>query len=101
MTFDDILALFQEKSKGRAGFGGTLRLDMADEGSILIDGNEEQVEINASTAPADTTITLSLPTLQGLINGDLNPAMALMNGKLQVSGNMALAMKLHGVISGS
>ena len=98
MSLDDILTLFQEKSSGVDGFGGRIRLDVDGEGSLMLDGSGDNVEVSSSDDEADTTIGLDMDTLKGLIEGDLNPAMAFMTGKLAVSGNMGLAMKLQGMI---
>ena len=98
MGFDDILTLFQEKSAGMEGFGGSIRLDIEGDGSIFIDGSGDAIAVSTSEDEADTTVGLTLETLHGLMSGDLNPAMAFMTGKLQVSGNMGLAMKLQGML---
>ena len=98
MGFDDIVSLFQEKSAGVEGFGGKIRLDIEGEGSILIDGSGDTVGIETGEEEADTTIGMSLNTFQGLMDGSLNPAMAFMSGKLNVGGNMGLAMKLQGML---
>ena len=100
MGFDEIISMFQEKSSGAEGFGGKIRLDVEGEGGILVDGSGDVVEVSQSDDEADTTIGLSLETLQGLLSGDLNPAMAFMGGKLNVGGNMGLAMKLQGMLGG-
>ena len=98
MTFDDILAKFQEKSAAVEGFGGTVALEIADEGRLFIDASGDRLQIDTSTAQADTTLSLSMATLQALISGEINPAMAFMSGKIQVSGNIALAMKLQSLM---
>ena len=98
VEFDEILALFQEKSVGRAGFGGKVRLDVEGAGSILIDGSGDSVVVVQNDGDADSTIALSLETLQGLLGSDLTPALALMSGKLSVGGNLGLAMKLQGLL---
>ncbi len=98
MGFDDILAMFQEKSAGVDGFGGKIRMDVEGAGSILMDGSGDGVEVTQSEDEADTTVGLTLETLQGLLSGDLNPAMAFMSGKLNVGGNMGLAMKLQSML---
>lgn len=100
MGFDEILAMFQEKSAGVEGFGGKIRMDVEGAGSILMDGSGDSVDVSQSDEDADTTVGLSLETLQGLLSGDLNPAMAFMSGKLNVGGNMGLAMKLQGMLGG-
>ena len=100
MGFEEILAMFQQKAADVAGFGGTIRMDVEGAGSILMDGTGEGVEVSQSKDDADTTVGLSLETLQGLLSGDINPAMAFMSGKLNVGGNMGLAMKLQSMLGG-
>ena len=99
MTFDDLVTLFQEKSATTPGFGGTLRLDIEGAGTLFIDGTDTPVQVHPADDPdADTQIHLDFATLKGLVSGDLNPALAFMTGKLKVSGNMGLAMKLQGLM---
>ena len=98
MNFDEIVSFFQEKSSGVESFGGKICLNVEGEGSIMLDGSGDSVLVTTSDDEADTTVGLSLETLQNLLSGDLNPAMAFMSGKLQVGGNMGLAMKLQGML---
>lgn len=46
-------------------------------------------------ADAQCTVTVETEDLLGMINNTLNPVQAFMMGKLQVEGDMALAMKLQ------
>ena len=100
MSFEELVALFTKKAAGADGFGGKIRLDVEGEGGLMLDGSGDSVEVSQSDDEADTTIGLSMKTLQGLMDGSLNPAMAFMGGKLNVGGNMGLAMKLQGMMSG-
>lgn len=63
MGFDEILAMFQEKSAGVEGFGGKIRMDVEGAGSILMDGSGDSVDVSQSDEDADTTVGLSLETL--------------------------------------
>uniref|UniRef100_A0A665VK68 Sterol carrier protein 2 n=1 Tax=Echeneis naucrates TaxID=173247 RepID=A0A665VK68_ECHNA len=45
--------------------------------------------------PADCTISISDTDLLELMTGKLNPQMAFFKGKLKISGNMGMAMKLQ------
>ena len=47
---------------------------------------------------AACTIKMSAEDFMGLIAGTLNPQMAFMTGKLQVKGDMGLALKLQNVL---
>ncbi len=87
------IAALNEKMGG-AGFDGTAKFDIEDEGSILIDENGA----SASDADADVTLTASAEVFQAILEGEENPTAAFMTGKLKVDGDMGLAMKLSGVI---
>jgi putative sterol carrier protein len=40
-------------------------------------------------------VTITPDNFKKLVNGDLNPMMAMMSGKLKIKGDMAVAMKLQ------
>lgn len=46
------------------------------------------------------TITQSVPDWRAINAGTLNPQMAFMSGKLKISGDMSLAMKLGSIMGG-
>ncbi|WP_420396338.1 SCP2 sterol-binding domain-containing protein [Nioella sp.] len=77
-------------------FEGSLKFDCGQDGVIVLaDGG-------ATTEDRDTDCTLSLSqdNLVKLLAGKLNPMTGLMMGKLKVSGNPAVAMKLSQLLKG-
>lgn len=71
-------------------FTGSLKFDCGEDGVILLaDGS-------ATTADgaADCTLGLTKDNLVKLLQGKLNPMMALATGKLKLSGNPTVAMGL-------
>lgn len=82
-----------EKMNG--GFDGTAKFDIEGEGSIMID----QAGARAGDEDADVTLTASTETFQAILEGETNPTTAFMTGKLSVDGDMAMAMKLAGVLA--
>ncbi|MGI3185863.1 SCP2 sterol-binding domain-containing protein [Nioella aestuarii] len=77
-------------------FEGSLKFDCGDDGVIVLaDGG-------ATTEDRDANCTLSLSqeNLVKLLSGKLNPMTGLMMGKLKVSGNPAVAMKLSQLLKG-
>jgi len=77
--------------------GRTIKFDFGDEGVIFLDGVTETVTI--ANAPAETTIRMTLDNFKALAQGKLNPTMAFMTGKIQIQGDMGLAMQLQSVTS--
>lgn len=77
-------------------FEGSLKFDCGVDGVIVL------AEGSASTEDRDTdcTLTLSQDNLVKLLAGKLNPMTGLMMGKLKVSGNPAVAMKLSQLLKG-
>lgn len=87
------VAAMQAKVQG--GFDGVAKFVIEGEGAIMLDGNG----VRAGDEDADVTLTASADTFRAILDGDMNPTMAFMTGKLSVDGNMGLAMKLGSVLS--
>jgi putative sterol carrier protein len=91
------LATFTEKVKNIVGQGaslsGTLKFAMA-EGSVFVDTAQNPPLVSNVDQPADCTIKAALDDINKLMTGELNAMTALMLGKLKVSGDMNVAMKV-------
>jgi putative sterol carrier protein len=68
--------------------------DLGADGIIYWDGTAVPAAIGNDAGESDTTLTLSLDDLQKLIEGNLNPTLAYMTGKLKVAGSMGVALKI-------
>jgi putative sterol carrier protein len=68
--------------------------DLGSDGVVYWDGTQVPPAISNEAGEADTTLTLSLEDLQKLIEGNLNPTLAYMTGKLKVAGSMGVALKI-------
>ena len=82
-------------AKLNGGFDGVAKFVITGEGAIMLDANGVRV----GDEEADVTLTASTDTFRAILDGDLNPTMAFMQGKLSVDGSMGLAMKLGSVLS--
>ncbi len=94
-TLTDVTARLQRALEGQAGLDRTLKVDLKGEGFIFVDG---AVVTNAD-APADCTLVISLDDLVALGQGKLDPAMAMMRGRLKVKGDVSVAMKLPALLA--
>ena len=81
-----------------AGLDATLKFDCGADGSIFVDGKAVPNEVSDSTGPADCVIKVSLANLEAMIAGELDGTTAFMSGKLQVEGDIAIAMRVSRVL---
>ena len=88
-------AVEQLSAKVTGGFDGVAKFVIEGEGAIMLDGTG----VRAGDEEADVTLTASAEVFKAILDGDMNPTMAFMTGKLSVDGSMGLAMKLGSVLS--
>ena len=88
-------AVEQLSAKVAGGFDGVAKFVIKDEGAIMLDANG----VRAGDEEADVTLTASLEVFKAMLDGEMNPTMAFMTGKLSVDGSMGLAMKLAAALS--
>lgn len=78
-----------------APFQGSLKFDCGDEGVIVLaDGTATTTD-----RETDCTLKISRDNLVKLLTGKLNPMTAMVTGKLKLSGDPAVAMRLAKLIA--
>lgn len=82
---------------GGAGFEDKVKFDFGDAGKLLIDGAAKQA--SNDDGDADATIKVDFENFLSLAQGQLDPTMAFMSGKLKIDGDMSVAMKLQSLFS--
>jgi putative sterol carrier protein len=91
-VIDAAIKALSEKVDG--GFDGSAKFEIEGEGAIVIDG----AGVRASDDDTDVTLTANVDTFQSMMDGELNPTAAFMQGKLSIDGDMGMAMKLGAIL---
>jgi putative sterol carrier protein len=97
MNTEAIISGMQAKASSAPALGSTLKFDFGGE-TIYIDGTGGSNTVSADDKDADCTISVAKDDFIALTTGDLNPMSAFMSGKIKVSGDMSLAMKLQSLL---
>ncbi|MFN3662623.1 SCP2 sterol-binding domain-containing protein [Yoonia sp.] len=95
MTLDEITALLQ-RGVDHAPLQGSLKFDCGADGVVVLENNTT----SNTDRPTDCTIRISQDNLAKLVKGKLNPMTGVVTGKLKVSGDARIAMKLGELLKG-
>lgn len=91
-----------EKIRNKLGqnssLNATLKFDCGTEGCIFVDALVSPHIVSNENQDANCTVTLNLESLVSLLAGELNPVSGFMSGKLAISGDMSIAMRLQKVV---
>lgn len=85
-----------ERGLAKRPFEESLKLDCGDDGVIVLrDG-----ALSRDDQPTDCTISMTCANLEKLMAGKLNPMTAFAMGKIKVSGDVSIAMRLGQLLKG-
>lgn len=76
------------------GFESSIKF-VFNEGVICLDGDT----VSNDDKDAECTINMELADFDAMMTGDLNPMEAFMGGKMQLDGDMSVAMQLSTLFS--
>jgi putative sterol carrier protein len=99
-VFDGMPSHFQPDQAG--DMRAVIQFDLSGEGggqwfATIVD---RTLNVSTGQAPAPTvTLTTSAQNYLAIVNGELKPMAAFMQGKVKVKGDMPLLMKLQGIFS--
>ena len=97
MSIETILSTIQKMAEGKSPLGSTLKLNFGDS-QIVIDGTGDVNSVSSEDMEAACTVDISMGDFESMISGELNPMTAFMGGKMKVSGDMSIAMKLQNIL---
>jgi putative sterol carrier protein len=88
----------KEKAENAADIDATVKFAFHEGGVVYVDGYNGNA-ISNEDKDAECTVKVSLDDLSAMLHGELNPMSAFMEGKMQIEGNMGVAMKLQALFS--
>ena len=98
MTLQTIIDGLQEKVGEDCGLGSVVTFDFGDEGSVILDASQVPNIVSTEGADPDCTMVISVEDFMAMAEGSLDGVSAFMTGRLKVSGDMGIAMKLGALL---
>jgi ubiquinone biosynthesis protein UbiJ len=86
------------ESPALQGITGTYRFDVDGHRSVRVEVQDGAFTVAESAAPADCIIRLEESDVARIASGEQNVITALLQGRVQVQGDLALAQKFHGLV---
>ncbi len=96
--FEQLGARTAGGSERLRGLRASYRFDVEGAGSWHVAIDDGAVSIEESDAAADCVIQASEQTFLRIVNGEQNPMGAFLTGKIKVSGDVGLAMRLRDLV---
>jgi putative sterol carrier protein len=93
--FERLRARSERGSERTRGLRATYRFEVDGAGSWLVRIDDGAVSVAESDAAADCVIEASEDVFLRIANGALNPMGAFLTGKVRVTGDVALAVRLR------
>ena len=97
MSVTDIESAFASRLDKFSELGSKLKFDFGDD-RLFVDGTQTPATMSHEDEDADCTIVITPDNLEKIMQGQMDPTMAFMTGKLKVKGNTSIAMKLSSVL---
>ena len=98
VTLESILPGIQQRAEKALPLGKTLKFNFGGQ-QLYIDGTGATNSVSNNNAGADCLVSIELGDFVSLFKGELNPMSAMMSGKMKITGDMGVAMKLQSLFS--
>jgi putative sterol carrier protein len=100
--FDQMVKEFQPEKAGNLRAKFQFRLSGEDGGDWVVAVANKQCHVTEGVSDKpDVTISMDAADFVKMVNGELQPVVAFMQGKIKLQGDMNLAMKVQELFSGS
>jgi putative sterol carrier protein len=88
----DKLIAYARSALERHGFDHTVAFDFGDDGRVRVDGPAGRVD--RSDATADCELRVAFEDFLAISEGRLDPAKAYLRGKLEIDGDLGVALEI-------
>lgn len=100
MGIRDVTDLIRRKVGMDSRLGVVLKFDLGDDGVIVIDATVVPNVVDHEDREAQCTLSITSDDLDALLRGKLDPMAAFGQGRLRVTGDMSVAMKVGDLVRG-
>ena len=97
MNLENYLSEIQQRAAEKPALGNTIKFSIGGT-NLFIDGTGGGNTVSMEDKEADCTVSMSQEDFIALVTKQLNPMMAMMSGKIKLSGDPSVAMKLQGLL---
>jgi len=98
VTLQTIIDGLKEKVGEDCGLGSVVKFDFGDQGCVILDASQVPNIVSTEGADPDCTMIISVEDFIAMAEGSLDGVSAFMTGRLKVSGDMGIAMKLGALL---
>ncbi|MDO8178320.1 MAG: SCP2 sterol-binding domain-containing protein [Undibacterium sp.] len=98
MNLQECTVAIRTKLGEESSLNATLKFDCGDDGVVYVDALTTPHIVSNENLDAICTVALVLEDLSAMLSGELNAVSGFMAGKLKVSGDMGVAMRLQNVV---
>lgn len=100
MGIRDVTDLIRRKVGMDSRLGAVLKFDLGDDGVIVIDATVVPNVVDHEDREAQCTLSTTSDDLDAILRGKLDPMAAFGEGRLRVTGDMSVAMKVGDLVRG-